>query len=535
MVDIFKQRDKHNPEPAQPIKQPVAKGDEPMISDYWPRYRRYAWSITILMQLTLTLVVAATLMFAGFSPTTIGFALIILTVSMLSLGLNIALVNILLAPIKNLTAALTAVSNEPTDITPPNPNAARFEQDGFKPLLDLIYRMAAKESTPATSAAVASKDSSASLVNSALAHSKAAIIIFDRQGNISYASANAPVRDDTHGNKQLTLLFDSDDTFDTWRQNVIEQVRADIVWQRIPDAIVGTEGRRLFDISASYEKEHEAEIIMVLLDRTDAYKPEDDQLDFISFAAHELRGPVTVIRGYLDVLSEELAENGQAAQHEALLSRLIVSANRLSTYISNILNASRYDRRHMKIHLHERTLSDVYRTIADDMSLRASTQNRLLSITFPKELPTIAADISSLSEVFANLIDNALKYSHEGGTVTVNATAEGNYVRVNVIDQGIGMPSNVVSNLFHKFYRSHRSRETVAGTGIGLYICKAIVESHGGHIEVKSEDGRGSTFSFTIPVYASVADKLAASGNTNEALLRSTGGSWIKNHAKYRG
>ncbi len=270
------------------------------------------------------------------------------------------------------------------------------------------------------------------------------------------------------------------------------------------------------------------------MDRTGAYQPEDDQLDFISFAAHELRGPVTVIRGYLDVLTQELADDG-SSEHQALLSRLTVSANRLSTYISNILNASRYDRRHLKLHLRERALVDIYRSIGDDMALRASTQNRVLDVQLPADLPTVAADMSSLSEVFANLIDNALKYSNEGGTVTVSATADGNYVRVNVIDRGIGMPSNVVSNLFHKFYRSHRSRETVAGTGIGLYICKAIVESHGGQIEVKSEDGRGSTFSFTVPIYAAVAEKLAASDNSNEELLRSAGGSWIKNHAKYRG
>jgi signal transduction histidine kinase len=102
-----------------------------------------------------------------------------------------------------------------------------------------------------------------------------------------------------------------------------------------------------------------------------------------------------------------------------------------------------------------------------------------------------------------------------------------------VEDHGIGMPGNVVSNLFQKFYRSHRSRETVAGTGIGLYISKAIVESHGGNISVRSEEGKGSTFIVTLPTFASVAEKLKAGDNSNEQLIEKNEG-WIKNHSMYR-
>jgi len=504
-----------------------------MVRDYWPRYRRYAITVTILMQLTLSMAVAATLIFAGLDPASLAFSVTLIAVILLSISLNLALANILLMPLRYITDALTHISSEPTDITPPNPNAAKFEQNGFKPLLDLIYRVAASTSMPQDKAAN-SKLPEAGIIDDALNHSKAAVVIFDHSGKITYASRNAPVRTNSDNQPELALIFESDVTFDEWRTSIVDQVRAEANWHRIPDSLVGNVERRIFDINASYEKEHAAEIIMVLLDRTDSYQPEDDQLDFISFAAHELRGPVTVIRGYLDVLNEELSAAGQGDEHRALISRLIVSANRLSTYISNILNASRHDRRHLKLHLREKRLLDIYKTIADDMSLRASTQNRLLNVSLPEDLPTVAADTSSLSEVFANLIDNALKYSHEGGSVTVSAAIDGNYVRVNVLDRGIGMPSNVVSNLFHKFYRSHRSRETVAGTGIGLYICKAIVDSHGGNIEVKSEDGHGSLFSFTIPIYSTVADKLIASDNSNESLMRSNKG-WIKNHAKYRG
>jgi two-component system phosphate regulon sensor histidine kinase PhoR/two-component system sensor histidine kinase VicK len=217
------------------------------------------------------------------------------------------------------------------------------------------------------------------------------------------------------------------------------------------------------------------------------------------------------------------------------MKRLVVSANRLSSYVNNILNASRYDRRHLKVHLREESISDIYSSIDDDMQLRASSQNRMLSVHFPDNLPTIAADRASISEVLSNLIDNAIKYSNEGGIVNVTASSDEGFVKVSVEDRGIGMPGSVVSNLFHKFYRSHRSRETVAGTGIGLYICKAIVESHGGKISVRSTEGEGSTFEFILPIYSTVAEKLQSNNNSNEGLIDHDESGWIKNHAMYRG
>ena len=233
------------------------------------------------------------------------------------------------------------------------------------------------------------------------------------------------------------------------------------------------------------------------------------------------------------MLEDELSDTIEADQRE-LFHRLTVSANRLSSYINNILNTSRYDRRHLNVTLIPDSLSDIYATINDDMMLRATSQNRMLSVEIPATLPQIAADRASLSEVISNLIDNAIKYSNEGGVINVTAKHNGDFVDITVEDHGIGMPANVVNNLFQKFYRSHRSRETVAGSGIGLYISKAIVESHGGTISVRSNEGEGSIFTASIPTYASVANKLAETNNNNQDLI-SQGKGWIKNHSMYRG
>ena len=221
-----------------------------------------------------------------------------------------------------------------------------------------------------------------------------------------------------------------------------------------------------------------------------------------------------------------------------LFERLTVSANRLSGYINNILNTSRYDRRHLQLRLKEDSIRSIYSTIADDMRMRASSQNRLLNVNLPGDLPTVAADHSSISEVMSNLIDNAIKYSNPGGTIDISAKKEGDYVAVSVTDRGIGMPESVIKNLFRKFYRSHRSRETVAGTGMGLYIAKAIVDSHGGTISVKSIDGEGSTFTFTIPTYESIKNRLLSTDGTNVDIINeknNNSDAFINNHAMFRG
>jgi signal transduction histidine kinase len=432
-------------------------------------------------------------------------------------------------PFRDIVREVIVIGGEPTALTPPNPNTRNYGEDGFKQILQTIYELASKEKQPA----VIPMDPDEPL-HTGLDHTSTGIIIFSADRDIIYSNKKAPVMISSRGEKKLDLLFPPAETLEAWLNECEEKsVHTERIWTRLSDKPPGERGRRIYDMVASYQKNSTAETVLTFFDRTDTYAPEEDDLDFISFAAHELRGPITVIRGYLDVLDDELQpvlENDQAE----LLQRLIVSSNRLSSYVNNILNASRYDRRHFKVHLSEEKLIDIYDTIKDDMQLRAQSQNRLLSIDIPDSLPTVAADKNGIGEVLSNLVDNAIKYSNEGGLVIVKARAISGHVEVSIIDRGIGMPVSVIPNLFHKFYRSHRSRETVAGTGIGLYISKAIVESHGGIIEVRSTEREGSTFAFTLPIYDTVADKIKAGNNSNELLVERSGG-WIRNHSMYRG
>lgn len=513
----------------------VKKAKPPaMVRDYWPRYHKRAVLFVILLQSVVTLVIGSALFVSGIMTLTTTFWIILAaTLAVATIG-NVILFTQLLAPLKNLTSALTHVSGEPSVITPPNPNAAKFERAGFKPLLQLIYELASDEPTTKI-AAPDQLGAPLADIATALNNTKAGFIVLGVEGKVVFANAAAPVHTDPEGNIVIDLLEDDDFRLGEWLKECEESaVHAEKTWQRVADKITGEEDRKIYDITASYNKGSSAQVVLTLFERTELYLPEDEDLDFLAFAAHELRGPITVIRGYLDVLEDELDTQLDDSQTE-LMKRLVVSANRLSSYVNNILNASRYDRRHLKVHLEENSIASIYDSISDDMQLRASSQNRLLAVHFPPDLPTIAADPASISEVLSNLIDNAIKYSNEGGAVNVTAVQDGDFVKVAVEDRGIGMPGSVVTNLFHKFYRSHRSRETVAGTGIGLYICKAIVESHGGKIEVRSVEGQGSTFEFSLPIYSTVAEKLQSSHNSNESLINRTEGGWIKNHAMFRG
>lgn len=504
--------------------------DKPLMRDYWRKFRARTYITITAAQSTVLLLFMLALQLTGIIHLNVfWFFLIAFIVSAVQNAVTVTLVHTIGQPFRDLVQAIVLVGGEPSSIAPPNPNVHEYDRDGFKDVLQTVYELAARAETPPPKPSEVD-----GFIKDGLDNMGAGIVIMNPEGKIVFYNRYAPVRKDTDDNDVLDLIFPEEDSFQGWLNKSAEnKLKSEKQWARISNRLPGEKERRIFDVSASYHKNSAAETVVTVFDRTDSYMPEEDDLDFISFAAHELRGPITVIRGYLDVLDDELSPVLERDQEE-LMKRLIVTSNRLTSYVNNILNASRYDRRHMKLHLTEETVHHIYDLISDDMQLRASSQRRVLIADVPTDLPTVAADANAVGEVLGNLIDNAIKYSNEGGLVHVRARPIPGFVEISVIDRGIGMPANVIPNLFHKFYRSHRSRETVAGTGIGLYICKAIVSSHGGKITASSVENEGSTFSFTLPIYDTVAEKLKANGSSNASLIEH-GSGWIRNHSLFRG
>jgi len=450
-----------------------------------------------------------------------------------SLGVGVvilmAFLPMITEPLYSILAALSHKTGELTTSTPPNPNSKSYQSTGFKAVLQAIYG----DDGTSDAEGKTKIDQAGSILTDALNHTSSGVVILGPDKKIISANTAAPIGYTQEGEPFLALNFIEDEDIMAWLSRAEDKtINSENRWHRVSTDPRVMKRQRFFDIVASYEKGAAAETVIILIDQTNHYGPEEEDLNFIAFAAHELRGPITIIRGYLDVLNQELSDRLKGDEPE-LISRLIVSSSKLSSYVNNILNVAKFDRHHLRVHLTEDTASAIYASIADDMQMRAQTQHRLLNINIPDSLPTVAADRGSVSEVLSNLIDNAIKYSFEGGLITVSAEAKGDFVEFSVQDNGVGIPANVVKNLFRKFYRSHRSREAVSGTGIGLYIAKAFVESHGGSISVTSKENEGSTFSFTLPIYATVADKLLEDGQLNQSLVR-RGGGWIRNHSMYR-
>jgi len=141
-------------------------------------------------------------------------------------------------------------------------------------------------------------------------------------------------------------------------------------------------------------------------------------------------------------------------------------------------------------------------------------------------------DSLSIREVVSNLIDNAIKYSGESKTISITTkmNAEG-LIETSVQDFGLGISSSILPNLFTKFYRDHRNRAQIGGTGLGLFLAKTIVAAHGGSIWVRSKENEGSTFTFTLVPYSQLTEDMKKSGDKD--ITRSAHG-WIKNHSLYR-
>ena len=215
----------------------------------------------------------------------------------------------------------------------------------------------------------------------------------------------------------------------------------------------------------------------------------------VSLTSHELKTPLTAIKAMSELLlAYELGEDERREMTEDILKQ----AERLETLIKEILDASQLDSGRIHADLKEVDLTEAVGEVIDD--LETQINGRKLSVRLERRLPHVKADPAKLRQILVNLISNALKYSPDSSAVMVQATPYEDWVRVSIKDHGIGIKREDRDRLFKKFQRiPDPSNRKTAGTGLGLYIVKGLVELHGGEVEVNSTYGKGSTFSFTLP------------------------------------
>jgi len=239
-------------------------------------------------------------------------------------------------------------------------------------------------------------------------------------------------------------------------------------------------------------------LVADIRDITNFRRAQEMQNVFISTVSHELRTPVALIKGYASTLTREDATwDTQTLKNS--LGVIEDEADRLTVLIEDLLTASKIQA--------ERDISIVFadvniETIAQSTVERMATQtaNHKFILSFPDNFPVISGDARLLRQVLDNLITNAIKYSPNGGKVTIGGRFNEQTTTVFVRDEGAGISEADQNRIFERFFRVESSLTSkAAGTGLGLYLVKAIIDAHGGTINVKSHLGHGSTFYFTLP------------------------------------
>lgn len=232
------------------------------------------------------------------------------------------------------------------------------------------------------------------------------------------------------------------------------------------------------------------------LKRLDAAKSE-----FISIASHQLRTPLTAIRGYISLILE--GSYGKVTPVlQDVLNKVYVVNNRMGQLVEDLLSISRIESGRVQYSFVETQLEPIVADLVDMFSIMAKEKKLTVKIKLPKKtLPKLLLDANKIREVISNLIDNAIKYTKEGG-VTVSVEEDKSCVVIKVADTGIGVHPQDSKRLFEKFTRSSETMKLdVSGTGLGLYVGKNFVEAHGGLLSVESEGpGKGATFIIKLPI-----------------------------------
>ena len=222
--------------------------------------------------------------------------------------------------------------------------------------------------------------------------------------------------------------------------------------------------------------------------------------DFISMASHQLRTPLTSIKGYISMMMEgDLGKISPEQKH--VLNEAFISSERMVRLISDFLNVSRLQTGKFVIEKHPVDFALLVQREIDSLVPNATARSMKFIYKMPKDIPELDLDENKIQQVVMNFCDNAIYYSKEQGKITVTLKKTSSYVEFKVKDEGIGVPKADQAHLFNKFFRaSNAKRARPDGTGVGLFLAKKVIDEHDGEMIFESKEGKGSTFGFKIPL-----------------------------------
>ena len=296
------------------------------------------------------------------------------------------------------------------------------------------------------------------------------------------------------------------------RSAVISLKKGNIKITRISDDhyYITRSGRKFPVVAITAPLAHNNKVIGIVKVFHDASHEKDiDRMktEFISLASHQLRTPLSAIKWFIELLDE--SKSGKlSSEQEKYVKNISFSTERMIDLVNSLLNISRIESGRIMVEPKPTDLLKLVKETVGELKRKMENKSIKFVISAHETLPPINIDPKLIGHVYTNLIHNAIKYTPDGGQVTVFISKKDNEIISQVSDSGYGIPINEQSKLFMKFFRgSNIIKHVTEGTGLGLYLVKAIIDSSGGKIWYKSEEGKGTTFWFSLPVSGMTAKK----------------------------